>query len=63
MPLGLDEHDGTSNSSTMIANVENSDAAAAIDLENHKKMTNKHAPAGGNPQRIDGGSGDFDRRL
>ena len=39
MPLGLDEHDGTSNSSTMVASVENSDAAAAIDLENHKKMT------------------------
>ena len=39
MPLVLEEHDGTSNSSTMIANVENSNAAAAIDLENHKKMT------------------------
>ena len=41
MPLVLDEHDGTSNSSTIIANVENSDAAAAIDLENHHKMTNR----------------------
>ena len=41
MPLVLEEHDGTSNSSTIIANVENSDAAAAIDLENHHKMTNR----------------------
>ena len=39
MPLVLDEHDGTSNSSTPIANVENSNAAAAINLENGKKMT------------------------
>ena len=39
MLLVLDEHDGTSNSSTPIANVENSNAAAAINLENGKKMT------------------------
>ena len=39
MPLVLDEHDGASNSSTPIANLENSNAAAAINLENSKKMT------------------------
>ena len=37
MPLVLDEHDGASNSSTPIANLENSNAAAAINLENSKK--------------------------
>ena len=39
LPLVLDEHDGASNSSTLIVNVENSNAAAAINLENSKKRT------------------------
>ena len=39
MPLVLDEHDSASNSSTPIANLENSNAAAAINLENSKKRT------------------------
>ena len=39
MPLVLDEHGSASNSSTPIADVENSNAAAAINLENSKKRT------------------------
>ena len=38
MPLVLHEHDGTTNSRTMNALVQNFSAAAATDLENGQKM-------------------------
>ena len=38
MPLVLHEHDGTTNSRTMNALVQNFSAAAATDLENGQEM-------------------------